>query len=56
MMKNSKFEIRNSKDLARAARMIRIPDSRHPNPRDPQLVLFEFRNSNFEFPPHAALV
>jgi hypothetical protein len=33
-MKNSKFEIRNSKDLARAARPIRISNWFHSNPRN----------------------
>jgi len=50
-MKNSKIEIRNSKDLAREAHAIRTPELFHHDPRDPRRIRFEFRISNFEFSP-----
>jgi hypothetical protein len=43
MMKNSKFEIRNSKGLARGARVILI------SIKGDSLKPFEFLISNFEF-------
>jgi len=47
-MEKSKFEIRKSKYLARDARECSLAAARKSG--------FEFLISNFEFPPHAALV
>jgi len=48
-MKNSKFEIRNPKDLARIARSGRMMSPRHRHPRQPRFTPFGFLMSNFEF-------
>ncbi len=50
--RNSKFEIRNSKDLARSARTDFSVGSFHLPPRHPRCRPFEFRISNFEFSNH----
>jgi len=52
MMKNSKFEIRNSKYLSRRARIsLGFAHSIQVLTRHPPLDRFEFRISDFEFTP-----
>ena len=53
-MGNSKFEIRNSKNLPREARTVPIAEQFRRHRGDPRTILFEFRISNFEFLPHRA--
>jgi hypothetical protein len=50
-MKNSKFELRNSKDLARESRAMQAPNPVHAIPREPPFTPFEILISNFEFTP-----
>jgi len=50
-MKNSKFEIRNPKGLARFARIDATGDSYGSSQRAPRIFSFELLISNFEFTP-----